>query len=67
MMETYTTVQGDTWDRIAWLLYQDHGCMRYLLQANPEYIEELVFSDGVVLRVPEIPQTADERVPFWRR
>lgn len=65
---TYTTVQGDTWDLIA---YQKLGSTRYmdrLISANPEYIETLIFPAGVTLRLPELEKAAAaDNLPPWKR
>ena len=60
-MGTYTTIQGDVWDLIAWKLYGDEKYMKNLIEANWDYIDTVVFSSGTVLNVPEI-----DGVPFWR-
>lgn len=67
-MNTYTTVQGDTWDMIA---YQQLGSTNYtdrLVSANPEHIGTLLFPAGIALRLPEIEteKTADN-LPPWKR
>ena len=67
MARTYTTVQGDCWDYLAWKLYGDEKYMRYLIEANRPHIETLVFSAGVELTVPDLPEEPDEDAPFWRQ
>lgn len=66
MASTYTTIQGDTWDLIAYKLYGDEKYMRYLIEANYPQIDTLVFSSGTVLTVPELPEEPDEDAPYWR-
>ena len=66
MPDTYTTVQGDTWDKIAYDLYGDEAYMRYLIEANWEFLDLLVFPSGIVLNLPEIPDEPDEDWPEWR-
>lgn len=66
-MKTYTTVQGDTWDIIAYKMYRDEYKMDILINANTEHIDTVVFSAGVVLNVPEIePETTTEKPPWMR-
>lgn len=65
-MATYTTIQGDTWDMIAFRLYGDESYMKDLIEANLPHIDTLVFSSGTVLKVPELPEERDYDVPFWR-
>ena len=66
MPDTYTTVQGDTWDKIAYDLYGDEAYMRYLVEANWKFLDFLVFPSGIVLNLPEIPDEPDEAWPEWR-
>lgn len=65
-MNTYTTIQGDTWDMISFKLFGEEKYMRYLIEANWEYADVLVFSSGTVLAVPDLPDEPDEDTPFWR-
>jgi len=65
-MSTYTTIQGDAWDLISFKLFGDEKYMRYLIEANWDYADVLVFSSGTVLNVPELPEEPDEDLPFWR-
>ncbi len=66
MANTYTTIQGDTWDLIAYKLYGAEKYMKYLIEANWPLLDVLIFSSGTVLTVPELPEEADEDAPFWR-
>ena len=53
-MKTITTVQGDTWDKIA---YQQLGSTDYtdqLINANLEHLGTFIFPAGVTLRLPEM-------------
>lgn len=65
-MDAYTTIQGDTWDLIAWKLYGEERRMKELIEANWEYADTLVFSAGANLLVPEVEDEADDDAPFWR-
>ncbi len=67
MVGTYTTIQGDVWDLIAYKLYGDEKYMKNLIEANWKYIDAVVFSSGTVLNVPEIPEEELEGMPFWRQ
>jgi phage tail protein X len=64
---TYTTVQGDTWDGIAFKVYEQASLMTLLINANPEYVSIVVFSGGVILAVPDKPADAADTLPPWRR
>lgn len=69
MSSTYTTIQGDTWDGIAYKLYGDEKYMKNLIEANWFYTDVLVFSAGVELTVPEITEEEkdDDNLPIWRQ
>ncbi len=66
MSSTYTTIQGDTWDLIAYKLYGSEKYMKNLIEANWPLLEVLVFSSGTVINVPDIPEDSDTDAPFWR-
>lgn len=66
-MNTYRTIQGDTWDIIA---YKQLGSTDYtdqLANANLEYVGTLLFPAGVTLRLPEVVKKASDRLPPWKR
>lgn len=66
-MNTYTTVQGDTWDMIA---YKQLGSTDYtdqLISANMEHVRTLLFPAGVTLRLPEIAEKSNANLPPWKR
>ena len=65
-MGTYTTIQGDTWDMIAYRLFGNEAYMEEMMMEDLPYIDTLVFSSGTVLSVPELQEGQDEGVPFWR-
>lgn len=67
-MKTYTTVQGDCWDVIAYKVLGNENYMSQLIEANKQHREVFVFPAGVVLTIPEIVEdTVDKTVPPWRR
>ncbi|WP_449602459.1 phage tail protein [Paenibacillus sp. Marseille-Q9583] len=63
----YKTLQGDTWDGIAFKLYNNAHLMTLLINANPEHAGTVVFSGNVILNVPDKPTNASETLPPWRR
>lgn len=66
-MKTYTTVQGDMWDSVA---YRQTGSCLYtdrLMAANPEHVSEFIFPAGIVLTLPEIPAEQADPLPPWKR
>lgn len=67
MPTTYITKTGDVWDKIA---FDVMGSSRYtpiLMRANTAHIRVSVFPKGVVLSVPDIPQTENESAAPWRK
>lgn len=66
----YKTIQGDTWDRIAYEQLGNEEYMKELIRANLEYAEVLVFSAGVLLEIPEVEKEEKELesdvIPEWR-
>ena len=67
-MSTYTTVQGDTWDSIAYKLYGDEAHTDVLMENNYPYLDFFVFPEGIVLKVPEVSLYSEDdfEVPEWR-
>lgn len=65
-METYTTVQGDTWDIIAKKVYGDELYAGFLMQHNFPLLKYLIFDTGIVLNVPDLPEETQETIPIWR-
>jgi len=63
----YTTIQGDTFDAIALDFYNDEKKSSVIMQANPDYIDVLVFDAGTELRIPIVEATAPSTLPPWRR
>ena len=66
MATSYQTIQGDTWDGIAYKLWGKEELMRLLIQANPDYTDRLIFPAGIVLAVPEVRTTSiPSNLPPW--
>jgi phage tail protein X len=66
LTDTYSTVQGDTWDLIAWKIYGDESLMSLLLEANPSHAETAIFPAGVALLLPDVPEDTSN-LPPWKR
>ena len=68
-MNTYTTIQGDTWDGMAYKLFGNEKYMKDLIEANWRYADVMLFSAGVSLTVPDISvdEEDDGNLPIWRR
>lgn len=65
--KTYTTVQGDMWDAIAYRIYGDVKYIGLLLNANPDLLDIYVFSAGTKILLPELPEEYEDEIPEWRR
>ncbi len=65
-MKTYTTIQGDMWDSIAYKLYGNEKYMGMLMQNNLELLDIFIFGAGTVLNVPELESESETDVPSWR-
>ncbi|TEB13360.1 tail protein X [Pelotomaculum propionicicum] len=65
--KTYTTIQGDTWDGIAYKTIGSEYYMTDLIEANPAHRETVIFSAGVVLTIPEITTPTTTNLPPWKR
>ena len=70
-MRKYITVQGDTWDYIAYKVYGEQSgaelYMHALLDANPAYIHYVIFPADIVLVVPDVRVELPKTLPQWKR
>ena len=69
-MRTYRTQQGDTWDLIALRMYPNLGGEKLtdiLLDANPKYIQTVIFSANVILNIPDVEVPIIQNLPAWKR
>jgi len=66
-MKKYTTIQGDTWDWIAYNEYDDEGRVDLLMKANPTLLDYFVFPSGIDINIPEVEADEEaEGMPDWR-
>ena len=64
--KTYTAIQGDRWDSIAYKLWGREALARQLLAANPDMADVPVFAGGEILAVPDVAvQPATGNLPPW--
>ena len=70
-METYTTISGDTWDKIAREVYGDELKADLLMKepANITLLDYQVLPTGVTVSIPPISETDeyDADLPDWRK
>lgn len=65
--KTYTTIQGDMWDLIAYKVYGHERYMSTLLEANPMLRETAIFPAGIKVRCPDIGLSSGGITPPWKR
>ena len=51
--KTYTTIQGDMWDLIAYKVYGKEAYISKLLEANEDLKDMAIFPAGVTIICPE--------------
>lgn len=70
MNNTYTTISGQTWDQIAFVVYGDEHYCDQLMKANRDKLEYFVFPSGTVLNLPDKEDLAaailTNDYPAWR-
>lgn len=66
-VDVYTTVQGDTWDIIAFKVYGEERYMSKLIEANLEHIDTFFFKSGVDIVCPDIEDIIPSSLPPWRQ
>lgn len=62
----YSTVQGDSFDIIAYRLFGDEHLCDELMKANPDEIDTIFFDSGNAVNIPDIqkrPKQSD--LPPW--
>lgn len=67
-MKTYTTIQGDMWDSIAYAQLGDVSYTDRLMNLNPQYRGIYIFPAGVILKLPDTTVEADtDNAPPWKK
>ena len=67
MSKTYTTIQGDMWDGIA---FSQLGSVSYtdkLMNLNQKYRELYTFPAGIVLTLPDQTDDVEDALPPWKQ
>jgi phage tail protein X len=66
----YQTLQGDTWDLIAWKMYGSATMIQEIIFANPHVAIVPILPMNVILAIPIHsnlrPTLSDEQRPPWR-
>lgn len=64
----YITREGDTYDALALSAYDDERMSSHIIQANPQYMDTLIFNAGIRLRMPVLDKSErPATLPPWRR
>jgi phage tail protein X len=66
MANTYTTIQGDTWDQISYNVYGDESYVDLLMQNNFPLLDYCIFPSGVIVNIPDLPENSENEYPDWR-
>ena len=61
----YITKQGQAWDQVAMEVYGDELHADFLMENNPKHLNTLIFSAGVELNTPKLPESR-KNLPLWR-
>ena len=65
---TYITIDGDTFDLVAFKTLGSCNYVESLINANRNYVDTFIFSAGVELTVPDIEEEQKvSSLPPWKR
>lgn len=67
MSKTYTTVQGDMWDSVAYYQLGNTAYTDRLMNLNQQYREYYTFPAGIVLTLPEPEEDIGQTLPPWKQ
>ena len=63
----YKTIQGDTWDAIAFKVYGNERLFPLLMSTNPQHVSTVIFDAGVTVVIPDPPEETADDLPPWKR
>ncbi len=66
-MNTYITVQGDTWDLISYKVYGTSRHIGLLMENNYDLLDTFIFGAGIEIMVPELTEDQTDDLPEWRK
>ena len=67
MRKTYTTIQGDMWDSIAFSQLGSEAYTDRLMNLNPQYLGYYTFPAGIVLKLPDPTEDVGDALPPWKQ
>lgn len=66
MAADYTTIQGDTFDVIAYRLFKNGHYCGEIMRANPDEMDAIFFEPGQGVKIPEISIRPEKgSLPPW--
>ncbi len=66
-MRRYKTLQGDTWDLIAFNQLGGEQYTHLLIESNFAYRNYVIFPANIILNLPEITTPISTLLPPWKR
>lgn len=68
-MDSVKTVQGDTWDTVAYRVYGDATKAQLLMETreNIRLLDYERFPSGIAIATPPVPPEEKSGLPIWRR
>lgn len=66
-IKEYITVLGDTWDSIAYKIYNNSTAYKSLFDLNPNHVNTIVFPAGKIIKYKKINLQIDIDIAPWRR
>lgn len=67
MSKTYTTIQGDMWDSIAYNQLGDVAYTDKLMNLNASYLGYYIFPAGITLELPDVSAETPGALPPWKQ
>jgi hypothetical protein len=67
LVKEYKTIQGDTWDSIAYKTLGSEYLLPLLLKENQKYRKTFVFASNITIKIPEIKEENTVEMPPWLR
>lgn len=69
-VRVYRTVNGDTWDLIAYKVYGNENYYHKLMRKNLNLIDISIFSSNIPIIIPEfldVEEVENSKLPPWKR
>ena len=65
----HITTEGQCWDQIAKIYYNDEKLMTVIIQANPEYRAYSRLPGNIAIKIPILDnkKLTNQQLPIWKR